>query len=306
MSLEQPQTKPIVVGYLALQGAAVFGWWALMFFVEASRDWFVPAGEPTAGLSRFWLPDLVLASASWACAWGALRERTWVATATWWLAGVCCYPTMYCLALSVRTDSGWLASGCMAAMSGGCLVVASIQGTASQDAAAYRAVDLGKGGALAWTMLQVVIFWGLFLWVFPKTVVELEGRFGVPAIPSGGWIALAGFGLAGCLGMWSGTTMARIGRGTPLPTAAASTLVTAGPYRWVRNPMAVAGITQGIVMAWWMGSASYIALSLLGGAIWHVFVRPSEEADLEARFGAPYRTYKTQVGLWLPWLFRSR
>ena len=191
MSLEQPEPKPVVVGYLVVQGAAVFGWWTLLFFVEATRGWFVPEGGQTTALVRSWLP-------------------------------------------------------------------------------------------------QVLLF-GL----------------GVPGIPSGGWVALAVFGLAGCLGMWSGATMAGLGRGTPLPTATASALVIAGPYRWVRNPMAVAGITQGIVVAWWMGTASYIALSVLGGAIWHVFVRPSEEADLVARFGASYRAYRTRVGLWLPWLFRS-
>jgi protein-S-isoprenylcysteine O-methyltransferase Ste14 len=35
-------------------------------------------------------------------------------------------------------------------------------------------------------------------------------------------------------------------------------LVIAGPYRYVRNPMAVAGILQGIAVGWYLGSVSVI------------------------------------------------
>lgn len=284
----------------------MLGWWALLTTTPGARAWFVPAGDDPNDLLRFWLPDVALLGlGSWAVAGAVARERPWARVATWWLAGAACYAGLYTLAASLRTDGGWFASACMAAMMGLGLVAASMLGASTQDAATYRAVHMKRGSALGWTLLQIAFFWGMFLWIFPKGVAELEVRLGTPRIEPGGWPALVLFALGGYLGLASGLTMARVGRGTPLPTATAGELVVAGPYRYLRNPMAVAGILQGIAMGWYLGSPTYIALSILGGVLWHLLARPSEEADLEARFGRSYRAYKARVGLWLPWTFRG-
>ncbi|WP_286178349.1 methyltransferase family protein [Rhodopirellula sp. JC639] len=79
------------------------------------------------------------------------------------------------------------------------------------------------------------------------------------------------------------------GGGTPLPTATAPRLVVAGPYRFVRNPLALAGILQGIAVGWLLGSVPVIVYSLTGIFAWHVFVRPAEEQDLLDRFGTRYQ-----------------
>jgi protein-S-isoprenylcysteine O-methyltransferase Ste14 len=63
-----------------------------------------------------------------------------------------------------------------------------------------------------------------------------------PALVMAGVVA---FCAASALGIWSAVVMSTLGRGTPLPSAMASDLVVRGPYRFVRNPMAVAGIVQG-------------------------------------------------------------
>ncbi len=99
--------------------------------------------------------------------------------------------------------------------------------------------------------------------------------------------------------------MAFHGRGTPLPTATAPLLVIQGPYRFVRNPMATAGIIQGLAIGWYFGSFGILLYSLLGAHIWHWFVRPVEEKDLTSRFGEAYRDYQASVGLWVPKLFRK-
>lgn len=99
--------------------------------------------------------------------------------------------------------------------------------------------------------------------------------------------------------------MATLGRGTPLPTATAPFLVIAGPYRYVRNPMALAGITQGLAVGWWMGSFSVIVYALVGAVAWHTLVRPHEERDLLKRFGAAYRDYQRRVLLWIPMIPKS-
>ena len=94
--------------------------------------------------------------------------------------------------------------------------------------------------------------------------------------------------------------MATVGRGTPLPIDTARELVTTGPYALVRNPMAVTGLSQGIGVALLIGSWAAIAYVVAGGLLWHVLVRPMEEAELEERFGESYRAYKQRVALWLP------
>ncbi|MEM6337020.1 MAG: isoprenylcysteine carboxylmethyltransferase family protein, partial [Bacteroidota bacterium] len=76
-----------------------------------------------------------------------------------------------------------------------------------------------------------------------------------------------------------------------------------GPYRCVRNPMAVGGLSQGLAVGLWLGAWSVFAYVVAGGLLWHVFVRPIEEADLAARFGSRYEAYRRRVRCWIPgWL----
>ena len=42
------------------------------------------------------------------------------------------------------------------------------------------------------------------------------------------------------------------------------------------------------------------AYVVAGGVLWHALVRPAEEADLERRFGEPYRAYRRHVRCWIP------
>jgi protein-S-isoprenylcysteine O-methyltransferase Ste14 len=94
--------------------------------------------------------------------------------------------------------------------------------------------------------------------------------------------------------------MALLGEGTPLPAATARKLVVTGPYRFVRNPMAVAGAFQTIGVGLWRGSWMVIAAAIAGALAWSAFIRPSEEADLAARFGASYENYREAVRCWVP------
>ena len=43
-----------------------------------------------------------------------------------------------------------------------------------------------------------------------------------------------------------------------------------------------------------------VAYALLGVPVWHLWVRPWEEEDLEQRFGEPYRRYRRSIKCWLP------
>lgn len=94
--------------------------------------------------------------------------------------------------------------------------------------------------------------------------------------------------------------MARRGGGTPLPIDAASRLVVDGPYRFVRNPMAIAGLAQALGVAIAIGSWMTLVYVAIGAAIWQWVVRPGEEPQLLRQFGGSYAAYRNAVRCWIP------
>jgi protein-S-isoprenylcysteine O-methyltransferase Ste14 len=159
------------------------------------------------------------------------------------------------------------------------------------------------------TLLQIVCFWGFFLGVLPWAIAELEIRWNLrwPAL-SAGWIALTGwilFATQGLFGLWAAVEMVTRGRGTPLPSEAARALVTTGPYSCVRNPMAVAGILQGVAIGLVHGSWLAVAYALAGSVVWNMMARPYEEADMAERFGDAFEDYRRRVRCWVPKIGRS-
>lgn len=157
------------------------------------------------------------------------------------------------------------------------------------------------------TLLQVVFFWGLFLFVLPPMIIAAAETFGLRSHPSEtARVVGAGiFVLASALGLASAAAIATQGAGTPLPIDAPRRLVVIGPYAWVRNPMAVAGIAQGFGVALWHGSWVVACYVIAGGLLWHNLVRPVEEVDLERTFGADFVRYRDGVSLWWPRKRRS-
>jgi len=84
---------------------------------------------------------------------------------------------------------------------------------------------------------------------------------------------------------------------------AKATLVTHGPYGWVRHPFYV---TAALLMAsvtlltanWLIGVTSLIVLALL------VVRTPQEETMLIERFGQQYRDYMAKTGRFIPRIVR--
>ncbi|MFI4876713.1 MAG: methyltransferase family protein [Blastopirellula sp. JB062] len=295
--------RRIVASYLFVQAAATAAWWVLLFAYPASIAWFQPSGWPDLALLGYGLSDLVLLfGGSIMAGVAVLRNVRWASTAIWALAAAAWYPTLTCIGVSWMTGEAWIAAGLMVCMAGLNLAMATIYGTAERSPATFRVLPLRRGPALGWTIAQVVIFWSVFLLVLPCAIVELERCLRWPEFSFQGqsFTAIMSFATASALGLASASVMAVVGRGTPLPTAAAPRLIVTGPYRLVRNPMAVAGITQGLAVGCYLGSYGVLAYASLGAVVWHLAVRPVEEQDLQRRFGARYRRYQQEVGLWIP------
>ncbi len=165
-----------------------------------------------------------------------------------------------------------------------------------------KARAAGPAWNLAKTAMHTSLFWALLLFLVPWQLARLDvwagwGTFALPGASVWPWV---GFALFGGLGLWSGATMAYHGQGTPLPLDFPNRLVVRGPYRFVRNPMALAGLTQGLFVGLHLGSWLTIAYIVAGGLLWNYFARPPEEHHLELEFGEEYRAYKANVGCWIP------
>ena len=77
------------------------------------------------------------------------------------------------------------------------------------------------------------------------------------------------------------------------------TLVTTGPYRWVRHPMYTSifvwALAYFLMSANWFIGATWLGLGLLA-----VRVAEAEEVALTEKFGEAYRVYIRRTGRFLP------
>jgi len=167
-----------------------------------------------------------------------------------------------------------------------------------------------KPASFAWnyskTLMQTVCFWVVFLYLLPWLLLKIQFAIGLPTFPPKQFAAATIFVVGAVLGLGSSVVMARLGEGTPLPPDCPRKLVVRGPYAYVRNPMAIGGILQGIAVGIGLGSWLVIGYSLLGIPVWHCFARPSEEADMRERFGEEFQSYEQNVRLWFPRLTAYR
>lgn len=112
------------------------------------------------------------------------------------------------------------------------------------------------------------------------------------------WVGVGLFVLCGVLVAW---TFHHLGRNLTdtVVTRREHTLVTTGPYRWVRHPFYVAGLVGvvgvSLILANWF-------LLLVGGlAMALLVVRTAKEEELLlARFGDEYRRYAARTGRFFP------
>ncbi|WP_114560085.1 methyltransferase family protein [Desertihabitans aurantiacus] len=155
------------------------------------------------------------------------------------------------------------------------------------------------------TLAWMALVWFLALVALPTLLRRVERAAGVRRLEIPGGRVLGGVLLvaASALGVRSAVAMAG-GGGTPVPFDAAARLVVSGPYRWVRNPMAVGGVAQSLGVALALGSPTYLLVPPVGALAWHLLVRPSEERFLRACFGEQFEDYRSAVPLWLPHALR--
>lgn len=155
----------------------------------------------------------------------------------------------------------------------------------------------GGAGMSGWVALGA-----LALIFVAGPVAELA--FDATRLVDSGWVAGLGLALSvlGLVGLlWSQSSMGeslRIGVDPSERTA----LVTAGPFRWVRNPIYSAMFVYAAGVALMVpNTASLIALGMLALAL-DLHVRLVEEPYLVATHGSSYASYAAGVGRFVPGL----
>ena len=115
------------------------------------------------------------------------------------------------------------------------------------------------------------------------------------------WMRWTGAGLGAIAGLFLLWTLRHLGGNLTdtVATRRKHTLVTTGPYRWIRHPfytaVALAVFANALVAANWF-------LLLTGGLVFVLLAIRSrrEEENLVARFGDRYQDYRRSTGRFLP------
>jgi protein-S-isoprenylcysteine O-methyltransferase Ste14 len=285
--------------YFALQSLAGLCWWILVSSSPFVRGSTLGSLDPVI-VAAFDIPLFVIASAVAACG-----VRAAAVVASGWTAIVAVGLAVYA---TVTGEAGWGVLAMAAATAGSLLALCAVLlgrvpvEWITRGPFAFRPARRSSANHGASTFIQLVIFWGFFLAVVPFAIAVLEKRWAVGllfppgAVPAGAVILL----FASALGIASAVAMSTKGEGTPLPSAMANKLVIAGPYRWVRNPMALAGITQGAAVGLLLQSCLVVVYAVAGSLFWNYAIRPLEEADLKERFGGEFERYREAVRCWIP------
>ena len=154
------------------------------------------------------------------------------------------------------------------------------------------------------TTLFAATFVAMTLVLVPRWILAATGH---PATGTGtprlGGLVLLAVGVSVMLWCWAAFGIH--GRGTPAPFDPPRELVVRGPYRYVRNPMYIAGILVLLGQAVLFAS---VPLLEYAAAFWlaaHLLVVGYEEQALGRNFSVAYTAYCASVGRWVPHGVRS-
>ena len=142
---------------------------------------------------------------------------------------------------------------------------------------------------------------GAALWIGAIAFMINPASMAWSSMPLPNWSRWAGVAIGAVTPFLLAWTLSTLGPNLTdtVVTRQAHTLVTRGPYRWVRHPfydcMALFVLSVGLVAAnWFVLAAGVVVFTLLA-------VRTRiEEEKLLARFGDPYRAYLKRTGRFLP------
>ena len=147
-----------------------------------------------------------------------------------------------------------------------------------------------------------LFFLGLVLVVLPWLCHRLDVALPAWHVEIGWWRAAGAIVFAGFLAAYAYCSyeLTSRGRGAYVEFDPPSRFVAEGPYRWVRNPVAVCVVGMILGEALALSSTGIFMLFVAAIPLAHLQVVLIEEPLLRRRFGSPYEDYLHRVPRWIP------
>jgi protein-S-isoprenylcysteine O-methyltransferase Ste14 len=298
--------RSLAIAFYAATSLATVLWWACLVLYPESRALFLGRDFGERWLWIMLAPDLLSALVmSTAMVWALNRSHRVSMILAWVHFGAQGYAWAISVGLAIIDPNAYWGVVAMTLSTGVSLAFAIRLQEIDILWGAFRFQFAAPGSPKNYwrqSLLQTAGMWGVFLGLLPLVFVLVEKAFRWDASwLAGTWrlpVAGAAFLLASSVGLWAGWVMTQRGDGTPLPSAGTRKLVIEGPYRFIRNPMACCGITQGISVGLAIGSPLIMVYALVGGVWWEVLVRNLEEAHLSKLFGEEFQRYVAEVSCW--------
>jgi len=212
--------------------------------------------------------------------------------------------------------SGWQtiddetgASGLMMEQAGYRLALTVVMVLALATAGYFRFQSVKSGEQISrqdegWWLFLAIRLSGLVLFVATLMFLVAPEMMAWASVPLPDFVRWAG-GVLGLLSVWLVYwTLSHLGTNLTdtVVTRAKHTLVTTGPYRWVRHPYYVATlllVCSALLLSanWFVGLVGVLVFVLLA------IRSPIEEQRLRERFGGEYHRYAARTGRFLPRLW---
>ena len=297
--------------YCLGQSVLTLVWWGWLVVFPEHRAMFWPEDWPPLSLNAFCFADILFIAMLGLCVSAfAFQQSPFLRPGLWLMLGAIGYASAYTISVAVGTGQGLLGATCMGMATIGFAHLTLAEMLADRD----RVSDLFRTANSATTarhrlatLSQILLMWPTILGLFPWLVWQLERSIGIPGFANAA-ASITGvllFGTVSVVNLGTAWTLTSHGGGTPFPYDKTRNLVVSGAYRWVRNPMAVTGLLQGLCVGLILCSPLTFVYVLCGAAIWQFLVRPVEEQMMEEQFGDSYVAYKNEVNCWFPRLPRK-
>lgn len=271
-----------------LQATLISLWWIGLLI---NKDFYNAFQFPEIGntaFNSFMLPDLIIVALL-----SVIRAYKKKQALDYVILGGFGFATLYCINATILTKGGFLATIVMTLGLSYNLFLINEKKVFRKSKTDNLSINSIK------TILQIICVWTITLFVFPMVIMNsFDGR----AIEVSNYKGLSIFLLVffSAIGIYSAYTMVKLGKGTPLPLDQTQELVTKGAYKYVRNPMAIAGVGQGIAISILFSSIPVFVYTIIGAVLWQFVVRPMEEKNMTQRFGKAYEDYRKKVKCWIP------
>jgi protein-S-isoprenylcysteine O-methyltransferase Ste14 len=160
-----------------------------------------------------------------------------------------------------------------------------------------------------WVTLRTIVYATGFVGLWSWLAWELHGLDKYIPVRFPAWLMAPGIVLILAGAVLAASTIGlfiTVGHGTPAPFDPPKQFIPRGPYKLMRNPMYVGGITMMIGIGLYLPSTAIALLGLAAFLLVHTFVLVVEEPGLRKRFGRDYESYCQAVPRWIPRLNQPR